>query len=770
MTIRVPEHRRSKAAGEPADSDRRKRAAGRLLAVVLVLFVGLGVIYSRVVPVFEKPDEYMHYFYVQHLLDERSLPIVGQGGEQLWGQEGTQPPLYYALAALVLSPIDTGDARQLLWLNPQRNLGNPGDPGNKNAVVHPAGQGSPLKGAALAVHVARWLSLILGAGTVVVTYYIVRRILPYRPLLAAAAAAISAFIPQVLFISTSVSNDSLITFLTALTLWQLVAFIGRPARRELIPYLGLGTTLGLVALAKLGGLVLIPFSGLILAWLAWRRRSWWPLIPGGLVVGGLVLLVSGWWYLRNLQLYGDLTGLSAMASAMGGREPLQLTWAAIRDEFFGLRASFWGLFGWFSILMPRWIYTFLDVTTALALVGLMRWFGRGRAGAHPAVAWMLVWVSIMGISLARWTLMTIASQGRLLFPALPAIALALAIGWSELLPGRRAARGEVVPLGMAAGLLVLAAIVPGSILAPTYQLPPVLQEDEIPDGVGRLEVTFGGSILLHGCRIEEPAPSPTITVPVVAPGDVLAVTCYWQALAPIGEDLFTYHHLLGRGLAPIAKEQGYPASGKWPTSLWIPGQVVVATEWLRVGDGIAGPVLGRLAVGVYNQETGEPLAALTPQGGPAGLVVAAKVKVAAPAGAESIPNPLTYSVGDWVELVGYRVEYEPELAVTLYWAPTGNEGGDFTVFVHLLSEGGELCGQGDGPPVDGDYPTSLWAPGETIVDRHPVTVKESCPPGLYHMTVGLYRPGDNTRLKVWDANGVEQPEGRILLPEPVVLR
>jgi 4-amino-4-deoxy-L-arabinose transferase-like glycosyltransferase len=741
-----------------------------LLFSVLVAFLGLGVLYSRVVPIFEKPDEYMHYFYIQHLLDERSLPIIGQGSEQLWEQEGTQPPLYYILAALVICPIDTSDARQLLWLNPQRNLGNPGDPGNKNVIVHPAGDGSPLQGAALAVHVARWLSLILGTGTVVVTYAIVRRILPQRPLLAVGAAAIAAFIPQVLFISSSVSNDSLITFLAALALWQLVTLIGRPARRELGSYVGLGCTLGLVALAKLGGLVLIPFCGLVLAWLAWRRRSWWPLIPGGLVAGGLVLVIAGWWYLRNLQLYDDLTGLSAMASAMGGREPFQLTWTAIRDEFFGLRASFWGLFGWFSILMPQWIYTILDTATILALVGLMRWFIRSPRAPRQAVGWMLVWVGTMGLSLARWTLMTIASQGRLLFPALPAISLALAIGWSELVPRRWAQRGEVIPLGMAAGLLVLAVLVPGSILAPIYQSPPLLQADQVPDDVHRLDVIFGGSIRLHGCRIEEPLPSPTTGVPVVAPGDTLAVTCYWEALAPIKKDLFTYHHLLGRGLEPIGKEQGYPASGRWPTTLWLPGQVVAATEWIRIGDGVAEPALGRLAVGVYDQETGEPLVALTPQGGPAGLVVATEVKIAPSTGAVSIPNPVTYSVGDQVELVGYSVELEPELAVTLYWAPTSEGLEDYTIFVHLLSEDGELWGQGDGPPVNGDYPTSLWAPGETIVDRHHVTIKENCPPGLYHLAVGLYRLGDDTRLKVWDAVGVEQPDGRILLPDPIIYR
>jgi hypothetical protein len=259
-------------------------------------------------------------------------------------------------------------------------------------------------------------------------------------------------------------------------------------------------------------------------------------------------------------------------------------------------------------------------------------------------------------------------------------------------------------------------------------------------------------------------------MPVVRPSDVLRVTCYWQALAPIDENLLVYHHLLGRGLEPVSKEDGYPASGKWPTSLWEPGQVVAATEWLRVGEGLGGPSLGRLAVGVYEPETDEPLAATTPQDSPAGLVVAAEVKIAVETEPGPIPNSIRYVLGGEVELIGYRVEREPELAVTLYWAPSQPMAEDYTVLVHLVDKAGEMWGQGDGPPVGGDYPTSLWEARETITDRHPVAVEGNRPPGEYRLVVGLYRPGDGTRLTVWDAEGVEQPDGRIVLPEPILYR
>ena len=85
------------------------RAESGILLVVL-LFTVLAGAYSIITPMFEAPDELHHYFYVKHLADGNTLPIQDPAVESLWAQEGSQPPLYYALAALATSWIDTSDA------------------------------------------------------------------------------------------------------------------------------------------------------------------------------------------------------------------------------------------------------------------------------------------------------------------------------------------------------------------------------------------------------------------------------------------------------------------------------------------------------------------------------------------------------------------------------------------------------------------------------------------------------------------------------------
>lgn len=743
------------------------------LGVVLAAFLVLGIVYSIVVPIFEKPDELPHYFVVRYLLEHRSLPVQDGSGQTLLEQEASQPPLYYILAALATSWVDTSDARELVWLNPQRNIGHPGDPGNKNLIVHTDRERWPYRGTTLAVHVARWLSLLFGAGTVVMTYAIGRQMFPARPLLPLGAAAVSAFIPQFLFISSSVSNDSLITFLAALTLYQLLRVVNEAERGQfghLARYhLPLGLTLGLAALTKLSGLALLGLSGLVLAWIAWRWRSWRYLLTSGLVVGGLAVAIAGWWYARNVRLYGDWTGLDAMFQVVGRRDDFASSAQALWGEFTGVRNSFWGLFGYFSIPLPEPIYRVLDALSVLGAVGLAACFFRRRRRRRQEGQWaavslgvLLLWVVMVVALLVRWTSLTPGSQGRLLFPALPPIALALTLGWSACLPRWR--WRDAASVVVAAGLLLLSAVIPVGIIAPAYARPPLTSVEALPTDLSPIEVTFDQMIQLHGCQI---VPSRLL------PGDMLRVTCYWQALEPVTEDYFFYYHLLGRDRKPVGKEHGYPGSGSFPTSLWPADRVVATAEWLRVGEDTDAPVLGRLAVGVYDPETGRHLKPTNLQSQPLGLIFAGQVKIAASeAQIVEVSNPIRYSMGEVAMLVGYAAEpvaVAPggALPVTLYWEVLAVPSEDYTVFVHLLDESGTLRGQGDGPPVRGDYPTSQWEPGEVIADEHVVTVRPDAPAGRYRLAVGLYRQGDGTRLPVQDADGVPQPDERVILLEEV---
>jgi hypothetical protein len=111
------------------------RAERGLLLAIVGLFALLGVIYSVVVPPFEASDEKWHYPMVKYVADNGALPVQVPGVDTPWRQEGSQPPLYYALAAAATSWIDTSDMELVRHLNPHVDPGATPD-GNVNLAVH----------------------------------------------------------------------------------------------------------------------------------------------------------------------------------------------------------------------------------------------------------------------------------------------------------------------------------------------------------------------------------------------------------------------------------------------------------------------------------------------------------------------------------------------------------------------------------------------------------------------------------------------------------
>jgi hypothetical protein len=59
----------------------------------------------------------------------------------------------------------------------------------------------------------------------------------------------------------------------------------------------------------------------------------------------------------------------------------------------------------------------------------------------------------------------------------------------------------------------------------------------------------------------------------------------------------------------------------------------------------------------------------------------------------------------------------------------------------------------DGQPCDGQAPTLLWVPGETVDDVVSLAVPDDLQPGDYSVVVGMYRAEDLARCLTLDAAG-----------------
>ncbi len=86
------------------------------------------------------------------------------------------------------------------------------------------------------------------------------------------------------------------------------------------------------------------------------------------------------------------------------------------------------------------------------------------------------------------------------------------------------------------------------------------------------------------------------------------------------------------------------------------------------------------------------------------------------------------------------------ICVELQWSTTSQLPADYTVFVHVLDQNGQLVAQSDLQPDGGYAPTSSWPIGQPITDRHGVVLPPTLSSGTYQIVIGLYGP-DGVRLK-----------------------
>ncbi len=729
----------------------------QLPVAILAVYVVLATIYSVSTPMFEAPDENYHFAFIQRLTQSWDLPVQDPAVKTPWFQEGSQPPLYYYLASLVARLVPASYEAYPLALNPHAEIGIGLAQINHNFFVHTPGEPFPWSGFPLQLHLVRFLSIILGACTVWAIYRTALLIFPESPGIALLAMGFTAFNPMFLFLSASANNDNLVTLFGTLTSWlsMLILQRGLTWRRVTL----LAGALALASLSKLSGLTLYAPAGAVLIVMLFKKRiGWRQMIGTGAVMGTTFLVLAGWWYLRNQQLYGDVTGLRMMIAIIEPRkEPYTL--AVMLNEMQGLRISFWALFGWFNVIGPNWFLTLMDILTALALIGGIVWAWRiiktRQFDCLLPVGILGLQFLITFVSLINWTRLTPGTQGRLLFPAIAAIAILTILGWQTAFSWRLRSPWSFLPLAPVTIMALVAILSPFLTIGPAYAPPPTVAR--LPDRSTAVNVRFD-KITVLGYQIGDQA---------ILPGETLPVTVYYQG-EPDSRNLSLDLTALDRAGQPVGKIDSYPGGGNLPTASFDPSRIYADTYQLPIQPTAGGPMQPAIAFGWWDMATqvqikpiradGSPLDALILHGGtllsPDPAPEPAVSQVALFSGALRLKG-YTLSPADGVLAAGDR------LNISLIWEGTTRVYEDFTVFVHLETPDGKVIVQDDSPPIRNTYPTSAWAPGHPFADPHTIRVDT---PGTYRLVIGLYRPTDFTRLPV-DTGG-----DSVILQTPIVVK
>jgi 4-amino-4-deoxy-L-arabinose transferase-like glycosyltransferase len=760
---------RRRTAADPApNSASTVVVAHGPLILLLAARLALGLAYSQAVPAWESYDEDGHFAYARYLAEHHSLILPPNDPEaaQIW--EKFQPPLYYDLIAPIIGFFDLGPSFGGLARNPYFTNGDAG----VNYTLHTTQKSPAERSIERALATGRAAGVVISTLSVLPIFWLARQLWPREPGTRWLAVVAYAFWPQFLFVGSMLTNDVLITALSALALWLAVDLALNGFRPWVA--LALGAVVGLALLTKLNGAAAIVLAvGALALSLAPARKAANPAGRRWLFAGiaSLVLLVAGAiWALSSLNFVTNQVFQLSVARdfavniGSGGQRNGGLIAAALAYAFRTFLASY----GWGNLESYPWIYRLWTLGALLAAAGAVLASGRGlrrRRGLNarepPArIYWLLAafTTTVVGLALA----LAIAQQnvylvpGRYLLPALPAVCLLLVAGWRSWLPARQLRRRAWQALGL--GVILAGWLVPFGILAPAYAQPKQAAVVTVETPIG---VVYGDSLELLGYDGAVRATA----------GQSARATLCWGAVAPMAANHTLFLEVVGADGQGYGRLRTFPGHGNYPTSQWALNTEFCEPYEVPIAVGIPAPALAHLRVSWLVGTTNQPLPMRLSSGATqADSAYLLEFKVSGQPGyVPPIAHLADYRLGEQIRLTGFDVTQNGrQVRVTLRWEALQDVMGNYEVFAHLRDTPNHAYAQGDGLPVQGAYPTPLWKKGEVILDTHVMTLPagHTTPPlALY---VGMTDAQAQRRLPVFGASGHELSSDEIILAQGLV--
>lgn len=276
----------------------------------------------------------------------------------------------------------------------------------------------------------------------------------------------------------------------------------------------------------------------------------------------------------------------------------------------------------------------------------------------------------------------------------------------------------------------------------------------VTENVAAPPAEFGDCIQLLQSDIEEQGP--------LSAGDTLHATLHWRAQAPVRGNYQVALRLASDRGQVWWEDSEHPVNGTYPTAAWKPSEVVV--DWHAV------PIAETVPPGVYHLEVGlfVPFSSqgLTYDKDRTWLPLRDVEIVAAPPPQE-IPRRLrAIQPGGW-QIIGYDLPPQApptsRVVLALYWQALSPLP-DLEVGTRLVTAG-ETSSWAWEVPGRGEYPTSRWVPGQTVVTDHRLTMPSE--PGKAVVQVAVRPSGQQAAVRFyprWLA-----PQGTVLsLPEMTV--
>ena len=590
------------------------------------------------------------------------------------------------------------------------------------------------------VYTLRLASAILGVVAVPVSYIMVRALLRRnsRAIATGTALALAISLWHIHFSRYGIRVISMPVIFSGAFALAWLGVYGNTRRTRLLAYIGSGLLTGLSVwthpTGRLAPFVLLGFT----LWLLWQvpaRRRWgWDTPLGGLVITGitafLVFLPLGIEFYRHPEFFfGHASEVSVFAERVSGDSPL----VTLSNNFVHVLGmfSFAGDLGWTHGLAGRPVFDWplailFYIGVAIAAMRIVARPGTSPSTIDPAastterdrsaLALFVIWASVM---LFPSILSEAAPNYSRTLPALPALFVPVGLGIAWLVNLRRPAPW-IGPV--AAGLILLYSAGQMSYdyfvrFAQSQDVYYMYDGDKLDaldylsqyttDNQVYLSQLWGDMhstvyLLRQGLGIKSIDTADTIVLP---PPDTGAVYAFPSEQLERAEQIAE--------LWPGTTVDSVPDTY---------GNVLLYTVHVSADTAAGWPE-------TY-QPTSERRAAFTN----------------APA------------------LVGMQAAPQDK-QVTLFWSAEGESSSSLTSFIHFIDRDGQRVAQADKLPGNGSYPTTVWTPGERVIDRSYPRLLDLCAGGeTVRVQVGWYelREGNPPRPRS-DSTGTTALAGEMSL-------
>jgi len=261
----------------------------------------------------------------------------------------------------------------------------------------------------------------------------------------------------------------------------------------------------------------------------------------------------------------------------------------------------------------------------------------------------------------------------------------------------------------------------------------------------------------------------------IEPGEAVNITLHFQVDEPIGHGFGTVVWLPApldgdnQALQDLLTPRGVP-SNWWELGKIVSEQfVLTTTEQIPVGS-------YRMTVSFRTQDSYEKMPLYQNEdSNPLDRIILDYVAIPWTGDISETAKPFNTRLGDEFQLLAAelpqsQVKPGDELPIQFFWEATNPDRPqhDYTIFVHLLNEAGEMVANADGPPQGGQYATGAWVPGDMVPDMHRLLLPPDLASGNYEVRVGAYLPETGERLPLFNEVGNELSGASLMLLELVV--